>query len=133
MTRRLGDASRGEVEVRGVDGRQEPLFTVAKLEDVVPAEHPLREIRTMVNEALAKLNGLFNEIYADTGRASIAPERLLRALLLQVLYSIRSERMLVERMRYNLLLRSVRGPCSQGTVSRSRMISPMHSVSRSLV
>jgi len=84
---------------------QEALFTVAKLEDFVPADHPLRAIRTLVNEALVRLNGLFNVIYADTGRASIAPEKLLRAMLIQVFFSVRSERQLMEQVRYNLLYR----------------------------
>jgi transposase len=84
---------------------QEALFTISRLEDFVPAEHPLRAIRVLVNEALSRLNGLFNEIYADTGRASVAPEKLMRALLLQVFYSIRSERQLVEQLHYNLLFR----------------------------
>ncbi len=91
--------------MRGLDEMQEPLFTTVKLEDFVPADHPLRPIRLLVNEALKRLNGLFGVIYADTGRASIAPEKLLRALLLQVFYSVRSERMLMEQMRYNLLFR----------------------------
>ena len=93
------------MQMRGSDGMQETLFTVAKLNDFVPADHPLRPISTLVNEALAKLNGLFNRIYADSGRASIAPEKLMRALLLQVFYSIRSERQLCEQLRYNLLFR----------------------------
>ncbi|CAG2405441.1 transposase, IS4 family protein [Burkholderia sola] len=84
---------------------QEPLFTTVKLEDFVPADHPLRPLRLLVNQALKRLNGLFGTIYADSGRASIAPEKLLRALLLQVFYSVRSERMLMEQMRYNLLFR----------------------------
>ncbi|AGK50226.1 MULTISPECIES: IS5 family transposase [Burkholderia] len=88
-----------------MDEMQEPLFTTVKLEDFVPADHPLRPVRQLVNEALKQLNGLFSVIYADSGRASIAPEKLLRALLLQVLYSVRSERMLMEQMRYNLLFR----------------------------
>jgi transposase len=91
--------------MRGCDEMQESLFTVAKLEDFIPADHPLRPMRELVNEALKRLNGLFNLIYADTGRASIAPEKLMRALLLQVFYSVRSERMLMEQMRYNLLFR----------------------------
>jgi transposase len=66
---------------------------------------PLRAIRTPVNEALGRLNGLFNLIYADSGRASIAPEKLLRAMLIQVFFSVRSERQLVEQVRYNLLYR----------------------------
>jgi transposase len=91
--------------MRGSDQMQESLFTMSKLEDFVPSDHPLRPIRLLVNEALARLNGLFNQIYAETGRASIAPEKLMRALLLQVFYSVRSERMLAEQMRYNLLFR----------------------------
>lgn len=91
--------------MRGADGMQESLFTVAKLDDFVPPDHPLRPIRLLVNEALTRLNGLFNAIYADTGRQSIAPEKLLRALLLQVFYSIRSERQLMEQLHYNLLFR----------------------------
>ena len=91
--------------MRGTDAMQESLFTVAKLEDFVPNDHPLRPVRTIVNEALGRLNGLFNAIYADTGRESIAPEKLMRALLLQVFYSVRSERQLMEQIRYNLLFR----------------------------
>lgn len=91
--------------MRGSDGMQEALFTVAKLEDFVPSDHPLRAIRLLVNEALVRLNGLFNEIYADHGRPSIPPEKLMRALLLQVFYSVRSERQICEQLRYNLLFR----------------------------
>jgi transposase len=91
--------------MRGSDGMQEAMFTFSKLEDFVPADHPLRAIAALVNEALKGLNGLFNEIYADTGRASIAPEKLLRAMLIQVLFSVRSERQLMEQIRYNLLYR----------------------------
>ena len=77
----------------------------SKLDDFVPTDHPLRSIQRLVNESLVRLNGLFNTIYADTGRTSIAPEKLMRALLLQVFYSIRSERQLCEQLRYNLLFR----------------------------
>jgi transposase len=91
--------------MRGSDGMQEPLFTVAKLEDFVPSDHPLRAIRLLVNEALSQLNHLFNEIYAAHGRPSIPPEKLMRALLLQVFYSVRSERQICEQLRYNLLFR----------------------------
>ncbi|MEZ5614400.1 MAG: IS5 family transposase [Rhodocyclaceae bacterium] len=91
--------------MRGTDAMQENLFTVAKLDDFVPSDHPLRAIQVLVNDALGRLNGLFNSIYADTGRESIAPEKLMRALLLQVFYSVRSERQLMEQMRYNLLFR----------------------------
>src|SRR6266480_5757296 len=78
---------------------------LTELEDFVPSDHPLRAIQVLVNEALGRLNGLFNEIYADTGRQSIAPEKLMRALLLQVFYSVRSERQLCEQLSYNLLFR----------------------------
>ena len=91
--------------MRGPDAMQESLFTVAKLDDFVPLDHPLRAIRLLVNEALAALNARFNEINADRGRDSIAPEKLIRALLLQVFYSVRSERQLCEQLGYNLLFR----------------------------
>jgi transposase len=91
--------------MRGADALQESLFTVAKLDDFVPADHPLRAIRLLVNTALTQMNARFNEIYAMGGRDSIAPEKLIRALLLQVFYSIRSERQLCEQLRYNLLFR----------------------------
>ena len=84
---------------------QEGLFTLAKLDDFVPGDHPLRAIRVLVNEALGGLNELFNSIYANGGRASIAPEKLLRAMLIQVFFSVRSERQLMEQVRYNLLFR----------------------------
>lgn len=102
--------------MRGEDGLQESLFTVAKLEDFVPVDHPLRPVRHLVNEALIRLNGLFNTIYADTGRASIAPEKLLRAMLIQVLFSVRSERQLMEQVRYNLLYRWFIGLAIDDTV-----------------
>lgn len=91
--------------MRGADERQEALFTFTRLEDFVPGDHPLRSVRALVNESLKRLNGLFSAIYADTGRTSIAPEKLIRALLLQVFYSVRSERLLMEQIRYNLLFR----------------------------
>lgn len=91
--------------MRGTDGMQESLFTVAKLEDFVPRDHPLRPIRLLVNEALERMSERFNEIYAEGGRPSIAPEKLLRASLLQVFYSVRSERQVCEQLRYNLLFR----------------------------
>jgi transposase len=91
--------------MRGADAMQEALFSFCKLEDFVPSDHPLRPIRTLVDQSLKRLDGLFNTIYADSGRASIAPEKLIRALLLQVFYSVRSERQLMEQIRYNLLFR----------------------------
>jgi transposase len=74
--------------MRGSDGMQEALFTVAKLDDFVPSDHSLRAIRDLVTEALGQLNFLFNLIYVDTGRASIAREKLLRAMLIQVFFSV---------------------------------------------
>ena len=79
---------------------QESLFTVAKLDDFVPTDHPLRAIRVLVNDALEAMNTRFNGVCANTGRDSIAPEKLIRALLLHVFYSIRSERQLCEQLRY---------------------------------
>ena len=94
--------------MRGADTFTEGLFTVKKLDDFVSANHPLRVIRTMVNNALAEMGELFAKMYeedAKGGRPSIAPEKLLRAMLLQVLYTIRSERQLMEQTQYNLLFR----------------------------
>lgn len=94
--------------MRGADGYNESLFTTVRLENFVPADHPLRPIRLWVNDALAKMDARFSAMYeADVkgGRPSIAPEKLMRAMLLQVLYSVRSERQLVEQIQYNLLFR----------------------------
>ncbi|MGH9434291.1 MAG: IS5 family transposase [Terriglobia bacterium] len=91
--------------MRGEDLQQHELFSYGSLEERVPANHPLRPIRSMVDEALKDMDGRFNEIYGEEGRRSIPPERLLRALLLQMLYSVRSERMLMEQLEYNLLFR----------------------------
>lgn len=85
------------------------LFMVATLEDLVPSEHSLRPVRTLVNTMLVRLNGLFNTIYPDSGSESISPEKLIRAMLLQVFYSVRSERQLVEQLHYSLLLRCFTG------------------------
>src|SRR6476660_8961055 len=89
----------------GEDLQQHELFRYGSLEERVPANHPLRPIRTMVDEALKALDGRFAEIYGEDGRKSIPPERLLRALLLQMLYSVRSDRILMEQLEYNLLFR----------------------------
>ena len=91
--------------MRGEDRQQQDLFSYGSLEDRVPVEHPLRTIRAMVDEALKTLDARFDEMYDDDGRKSIPPERLLRALLLQMLYSVRSERMLMDQLQYNLLFR----------------------------
>src|SRR5882762_1286199 len=91
--------------MRGSDIRTGDLFSYVDLEQRVPANHPLRLIRRIVNEVLAALDSEFGRLYATEGRPSIAPERLLRALLLQAFYSIRSERQLMEQLHYNLLYR----------------------------
>jgi transposase len=91
--------------MRGTDDRQPALFSYVALEDRIPADHPLRTLRPVVERALGALSPLFDQIYADGGRPSIPPEQLLRALLLQVLYTVRSERQLMEQLQYNLLYR----------------------------
>src|SRR5665811_971338 len=91
--------------VRGDEQRQSGFIVMTTLEDVVPADHPLRAIRTMVDAALAEMSPELEALYASGGRPSIAPEYLLRAQLIQILYAIPSERRLVEQLRYNLLLR----------------------------
>ena len=91
--------------MRGSDTRTGELFSYVDLEDRVPAKHPLRVIRRIVNDVLIALDAAFEKIYAATGRPSIAPERLLRALLLQAFYTIRSETQLMEQLDYNLLYR----------------------------
>jgi transposase len=91
--------------MRGDDQQQDGVFSYVSLEQRVPAGHPLRTIRAMVDEALRELTGRFDELYATTGRPSIAPEKLLRALLLQALYGKRSERLLMEELDYSLLFR----------------------------
>ena len=91
--------------MRGSDEATGSLFSYVDLEERVPARHPLRKIRAVVNDALRSLDGDFDRLYAGEGRPSIAPERLIRASLLQILYSIRSERQLMEQMDYNLMFR----------------------------
>ena len=91
--------------MRGLDKQQSAMFSYVSPEARVPPNHPLRPIREMVDESLKALSPVFDQMYASFGRPSIAPEKLLRALLLQILYSIRSERMLMEQLEYNLLFR----------------------------
>ena len=91
--------------MRGDEERQAGFIVMTTLEDVVPADHPLRAIRAMVDAALEKMSPELEALYASGGRPSIAPEYLLRAQLMQILYAIPSERRLVEQLRYNLLLR----------------------------
>ena len=91
--------------MRGADERSGSLFSYVDLEARVPAGHPLRHIRELVNGSLAALDRKFKALYSSEGRPSIAPERLIRASLLQLLYSIRSERQLMERLSFDLLFR----------------------------
>ena len=91
--------------MRGSDARTGSLFSYVDLEDRVPSDHPLRVIRRIADEVLVGMSAGFDAAYASHGRPSIAPERLMRALLLQAFYSIRSERQLMERLDFDLLFR----------------------------
>lgn len=91
--------------MRGADYEQSSMFSYISAERRVPQDHPLRLIRVMADTALKDLDQRFEGIYAAMGRPSIPPERLLRALLLQVLYTVRSERLLMEQLDYNFLFR----------------------------
>ena len=91
--------------MRGEERRQNVLFSYLSIEDQIPADHPLRAMRALVEPCLAALSPRFETMYSTIGRPSIPPEQLLRALLLQVLYTIRSERQLMEQLQYNLLYR----------------------------
>ena len=91
--------------MRGDDLQQEQLYSSVSPEQRVPSDHPLRAIREMTNAVLERLSPQFDQLYSGVGRPSIPPEKLLRALLLQVLYTIRSERLLMEELDYNLLFR----------------------------
>src|SRR3970040_986455 len=91
--------------MRGDENQQTAMFSYVSLEQRVPPDHPVRAIRRLVDRSLAELSRQFDALYARRGRPSIPPEQLIRALLLQVLYGIRSERQLMERIRYDLLFR----------------------------
>ena len=91
--------------MRGEDQRSEGIFSYVRLEQRVPVDHPLRPIRDLVDAALKELSRDFTRLYSREGRPSIPPERLLRALLLQAFYTVRSERQLMEQLDYNLLFR----------------------------
>ncbi len=91
--------------MRGDDREQPAMWSYVPLEQRIPADHPLRPLRAMVDEVLRELSRDFDSLYSRVGRPSIAPEKLLRALLLQVLYTVRSERLLMEQLDYNLLFR----------------------------
>jgi transposase len=91
--------------MRGEDRQAEGMFSYVRLEERVPRDHPLRPIRKLVDAALTELSGELAALYSTLGRPSIAPERLLRALLVQAFYTVRSERQLMEQLEYNLLFR----------------------------
>ena len=91
--------------MRGGDERSEGMFSYVRPEQRVPQDHPLRSIREIVDRALEALSPQFAKLYSLTGRPSIPPEKLLRALLLQAFYTVRSERQLMEQLEYNLLFR----------------------------
>ena len=91
--------------MRGTDVQQKAMFSYLSPEQRVPKDHPLRTMREITDRALVRMSGRFEQMYSRTGRPSIAPEKLLRALLLQILYTIRSERLLMEQLDYNLLFR----------------------------
>ena len=91
--------------MRGDERFQDGMFSYVSLEQRVPADHPLRAVRKLTDSVLRSLSAEFDALYADSGRPSIAHEYILRALLLQVFYSVRSERLLVEQIDYNLLFR----------------------------
>src|SRR5215470_17755598 len=99
------DLQEGSVPMRGDDPRHDGMFSYVTPEARVRADHPLRPIRRMTDAALARLSPRFDQLYSRLGRPSIPPEKLLRALLLQVLYSVRSERLLMEELDYNILFR----------------------------
>ena len=91
--------------MRGGDQQPDAMFSYVSMEDRIPQDHPLRAMRGLMDAALREMSPLFTLMYAKTGRPSIAPEKLLRAQLLQILYTIRSERLLMEQLDYNLLFR----------------------------
>jgi transposase len=99
------DSEERSIPMRGDDPRHESMFSYVTPEQRVRADHPLRPIRRMTDAALDRLSPRFTRLYSTTGRPSIPPEQLLRALLLQILYSIRSERLLVEELDYSVLYR----------------------------
>src|SRR5215470_20421468 len=111
--------------MRGGDIHQDQLYSYVLPEQRVPADHPLRPLSQMLDTVLKRLSPLFSTLYAEGGRPSIAPEKLLRALLLQCLYSVRSERLLMEELDYNLLFRcSGRAGYSRAPPSASARCAP---------
>lgn len=95
----------GAFVLRSKDTKQQVFFSFKSIEDRIPQDHPIRALKQLVDEALEKLSSDFDRIYSKTGRPSIPPEQLLRALLLQIFFSVRSERQLVEQLEYNMMFR----------------------------
>ena len=91
--------------MRGDEKRSEGLFSYVRLEERIAADHPLRAIRTLVEDVLEAMSGKFRTLYSHTGRPSIPPEQLLKATLLQAFFTVRSERQLIEQIDYNMLFR----------------------------
>ncbi len=124
--------------MRGVDVTQESMFSYMTVSKFVPPEHPLRPIREILNEALREMDDIFEGMYADTGRDSIPPEQLLRGLILQSLYGLRSERLLCEQLGYNMLFRWFVGlsvdnePWDHSTYTKNRDRLIEHEVMREL-
>lgn len=122
--------------MRGSDERQGTMFSYVDMDSRIPTDHPLRRILVLTERALDEIRSRLDGMYASTGRPSIAPERLLRSLLIQLLYSVRSERLLVEQIRYNLLFRWFIGlgmdeaVWDQTTYSKNRDRLLEHEVSR---
>ena len=91
--------------MRGFQDKQTGMWTFVSIEDRIPSDHPLRRIKKLADQRLVDLSGVFNRMYSEVGRPSIAPERILKSLLLIALYSVRSERQFCEQLGYNLLFR----------------------------
>ena len=132
------EKNKGEPTMRGADVTQSGMFSYLTLEDYVPKDHPLRPIREIVNAALREMDETFAAMYADSGRDSTPPEQLLRGLILQSLYGMRSERLLCEQLGYNMLFRwfvglSVdKGPWDHSTYTKNRDRLIEHEVVREL-
>jgi transposase len=136
--RRIVEKNKGEPTMRGADVTQGSMFSYLTLEDYVPKEHPLRPIREIVNAALREMDETFAAMYADSGRDSTPPEQLLRGLILQSLYGLRSERLLCEQLGYNMLFRWFVGlsldtaPWDHSTYTKNRDRLIEHEVIREL-
>jgi len=132
------DKNNVETTMRGADVTQESVFSYQTLSEYVPKEHPLRAIREIVNAALREMDETFAAMYADSGRDSIPPEQLLRGLILQSLYGLRSERLLCEQLGYNMLFRWFvglgldKGPWDHSTYTKNRDRLIAHEVIREL-